>query len=93
MVVEIIISGGAVVTATEKADASIAINDGNIIGFGTDETLPNATETIDASGLLVIPGVIDPHVHIDEMFSIDSYESATGAAAVGGTTTYIDFAR
>ena len=92
MVVETIISGGTVVTATGETDASIAVNDGKIVGIGTDETLPDASETIDASGLLVMPGVIDPHVHIDDMFSIDSYESATGAAAVGGTTSYIDFA-
>ncbi|MDY6764851.1 MAG: allantoinase, partial [Halobacteria archaeon] len=39
-----------------------------------------------------MPGVVDPHVHIDDMFSFDTYETATSAAALGGTTTYIDFA-
>lgn len=51
-----------------------------------------ADGTVDASGHLVLPGVIDPHVHIHDMFSVDTYETATAAAALGGTTTYIDFA-
>jgi dihydropyrimidinase len=54
--------------------------------------MPTAERTIDASGLLVLPGVVDPHVHIDDHVSLDTYETATSAAALGGTTTLIDFA-
>ncbi|ADJ16574.1 D-hydantoinase [Halalkalicoccus jeotgali B3] len=54
--------------------------------------MPDAEETVDASGLLVMPGVIDPHVHIDDHVSLDTYETATSAAALGGVTTLIDFA-
>ncbi|ELZ04924.1 D-hydantoinase [Natrialba chahannaoensis JCM 10990] len=71
---------------------SIAINDGSIVEIGTDQSLPDATETIDATGKLVLPGVVDPHVHVADHVSIDSYQTATSAAALGGVTTFIDFA-
>src|SRR5687768_11435494 len=55
-----------------------------------------ADRTIDASGKLVIPGAIDPHVHMELPFggtvSSDSFETGTRAAAFGGTTSIIDFA-
>src|SRR5262249_44074255 len=55
-----------------------------------------ADKTIDASGKLVIPGSIDPHVHMELPFggtvSSDDFKSGTIAAAFGGTTTIIDFA-
>jgi dihydropyrimidinase len=92
MSVEKAITGGQLVTPDGTVDASIAIDDGTIVTVGQESTLPDANETIDASGMLVLPGVVDPHVHIDDMFSVDTYETATSAAAVGGTTTYIDFA-
>jgi dihydropyrimidinase len=73
-------------------DASIAIDGGSIIEVGEEAALPDAAETIDASGQLVLPGVVDPHVHIDDHVSLDSYRTATSAAALGGVTTFIDFA-
>jgi dihydropyrimidinase len=72
-------------------DGGIAIDDGEIVAIGDDSALPAADETVDASSQLVMPGIVDPHVHIDDMFSIDTYETATGAAALGGVTTCIDF--
>src|SRR4030095_6800044 len=54
-----------------------------------------ADELIDASGKLIFPGGIDPHVHLEMpfmgTFSSDSYETGTRAALFGGTTTVIDF--
>src|SRR5690606_23299296 len=54
-----------------------------------------ADQVIDADGLLIFPGGIDPHVHLDMpfmgTFSSDSYETGTRAALYGGTTTVIDF--
>ncbi len=92
MTIDTAITGGTLVTETGQFDAAIGVDDGEIVAVGAESTLPDATETVDASGRLVMPGVVDVHVHIDDQFSGDTYETATGAAAVGGTTTYIDFA-
>lgn len=89
--VETVIQGGTVVGPTDTFEADVAIDGERIVAVGDSESMPDADRTIDATGSLVLPGVIDPHVHIDDMFSFDTYESATKAAALGGTTTYIDF--
>lgn len=92
MPVDIIIKDGTLITSDGPIDASVALDDGVIAAVGQEDALPEADETVDASGQFVMPGVVDPHVHIDDMFSVDTYETATSAAAVGGVTTYIDFA-
>ena len=65
-----------------------------IVALGTDLSY-DATKVIDASNKLVIPGGIDPHVHLDMPFmgtsSSDDYYTGTKAALHGGTTTVIDF--
>ena len=92
MPADTIIRGGTLVGPTGTVEASIAIRDGRIVAVGEESSLPAADEVVDASGRLVMPGAVDPHVHIDDMFSFDTYETATRAAALGGTTTYVDFA-
>ena len=92
MTVDCVVKGGTLVAANGSTEASIAIDDGRITAIGSEESLPDAAATIDATGQLVLPGAVDPHVHVNDMFSADSYETATRAAAAGGTTTYIDFA-
>lgn len=92
MTVDTIISGGTVVTPEETLETSIAIDDGTIAAVGDAETLPDGEETVDASGKLVLPGVVDPHVHIDGYLSIDPYENGTKAAALGGVTSCVNFA-
>jgi dihydropyrimidinase len=92
MTVDTVITGGEVVTASDRFRADVAIDGGEIAAVGDADSMPDAEETIDATGRLVMPGIIDPHVHIDDMFSVDSYETATAAAALGGITTYVDFA-
>ena len=86
------IQGGTVVTPTDTFEADVAIDDGEIAAVGDGDSMPDADEVYDATGRLVMPGVIDPHVHVDDMFSMDTHETASKAAALGGTTTYIDFA-
>ncbi len=89
-----LIKNGRIITATDDYIADILI-EGDIIaaiGKGIQE---KADKTIDASGLLVMPGGIDPHVHLDMpfmgTFSSDTHETGTRAALFGGTTTVIDF--
>jgi dihydropyrimidinase len=91
MDVDTLIIGGTVVSPDTTRQGSVAIDDGKIVAIGDHATLPAASTTIDATNKLVMPGVVDPHVHVGDMFSMDSYESATAAAALGGVTTCIDF--
>jgi len=90
--VDTLIVDGTLVTESRVVEGCLAIDDGSIVAVGARDAMPPADEEIDAGGNLVMPGVVDPHVHIDDMFSIDTYETATAAAALGGTTTYVDFA-
>jgi dihydropyrimidinase len=92
IMVNTLISGGQVVTSSEVVEADVAIQDGVIAAVTTDGDDIDADTEINAEGCYVMPGIVDPHVHIDDMFSIDSYETATRAAARGGVTTLVDFA-
>jgi dihydropyrimidinase len=90
----LLIKNGRIVTASEDYTADIFIEDETVSSIGKNLSV-NAGETIDASGKLVFPGGIDPHVHLDMPFmgtySSDSYETGTLAALHGGTTMVIDF--
>ncbi len=90
----ILIRNGRIVTATDDYIADIFIEGEIISAIG--KNLPmQADTTIDATGKLVFPGGIDPHVHLDMpfmgTFSSDTHETGTRAALFGGTTTVIDF--
>lgn len=92
MGIETIIAGGTVVTGESTFEAAVAIDDGTIVGVGDEATFPAAGRRVDASGLLVLPGVVDPHVHLHGYNSIDTYETGTAAAAAGGVTSVVNFA-
>ncbi|MDL5363240.1 dihydroorotase family protein [Halalkalicoccus sp. NIPERK01] len=92
MAVETVIENGTIVTGRDTFDGALAIDDGTIVSIGAEHAMPETERTVDASGLLVMSGVVDPHVHIDDHVSLDTYETATSAAALGGVTTVIDFA-
>lgn len=90
----ILIKNGRIITATDDYTADIFIEGETISLIGKNLGI-NADTIIDASGKLVIPGGIDPHVHLEMpfmgAFSSDNYETGTLAALHGGTTTVIDF--
>lgn len=90
----ILIKNGHIVTAAEDFVADLFIEGEKISAIGKNLNVI-ANRTIDATGKLVFPGGIDPHVHLDMPFmgtsSSDTYETGTGAALHGGTTTVIDF--
>ena len=92
MSVDLNVVGGTLATVDGTLDAGFAVDDGTIVAVGSRETLPQADRTLDVDGLLVLPGIVDPHVHIDGFNSIDTYETGTAAAARGGITTVINFA-
>ncbi len=91
-----VIRNGTIVTASDTYAADIGINGDKISAIAAPLPVENAGRVIDASGLLVMPGGIDVHTHLDMPFggttSADDFETGTIAAAFGGTTTLIDFA-
>jgi dihydropyrimidinase len=93
---DLAIVGATVVTPSGVALADVGVVAGKIANVAPPGALEPARQTVDACGMLLIPGAVDPHTHLDaEMFSmqtIDDFESGTAAAAAGGVTTIVDYA-
>ena len=92
---DLAIRGGTLVTAADTIRADLGIRNGRIAAVA--ERITDAARTIDASGLLVLPGGIDSHVHIAQasgpgIVMADDFASATRAAAAGGNTCVMPFA-
>ncbi len=89
---DLVIQNGKIVTAGETLDADLAIQGGKIQAIGKNLS---GHKVLNAAGLLVLPGAIDPHVHLQmpagATTSSDNWQTGTTAAALGGTTTVIDF--
>src|SRR3984957_4324820 len=90
----LLIKNGEIVTASERYQADIYCEDETITRIDRNIAAPAGAEVIDATGKLVFPGFIDPHVHIYLPFmgtySKDTYETGSKAALAGGTTTLIE---
>ena len=90
----LLIKDGEIVTATDRYVADIWCEEETITAIGQDLAVPDSAEVIDAAGKYVFPGFIDPHVHIYlpfmGTFAKDTYETASRAALVGGTTSLIE---
>ena len=90
----ILIKNGTIVTASEISEADLFVEGDKISAIGKNLNV-KSDEEIDAKGKLIMPGGIDPHVHLDMpfmgTFSSDDYSSGTSAALFGGTTMLIDF--
>ena len=90
----LIIRNGQIVTATDSFVGDVLCEGEKIVSVGSGLSIPDGAKEIDASGKLVFPGFIDPHVHIHlpfmGTFAKDTHESASRAALVGGTTCYIE---
>ncbi|TRO54623.1 allantoinase, partial [Candidatus Bathyarchaeota archaeon] len=91
MTVDIVIKNGLTVLPTGITQSSIVIDGGKIIGIMSSSE-PKADRVIDARGKVVLPGMVDMHVHLrDPGFPArENFESGTRAAAAGGVTTVID---
>ncbi len=91
----LLIRGGEVVTASERFAADVRCEGGKIVALGEKLAPATGDETIDAAGKLVMPGFIDPHVHMELPFmgtvSADDFESGTASGLAGGVTSIIDF--
>jgi dihydropyrimidinase len=91
---DLVIRNGTVVTPDGVREADVAVRGGAITAIGKRLSLEDA-DIVDASGLLVLPGGVDPHVHLEAgtqgQRTADDFFTGTRAAALGGTTTIIDF--
>jgi len=91
----ILIRGGTTVLGREVEENDVLIRGETIADLG-DLSSADADEVVDAAGLLVLPGAIDPHIHFNErnkgQKGVHDYLTGGRAAAFGGTTTVIDFA-
>ncbi|MBA5778822.1 dihydropyrimidinase [Stappia sp. F7233] len=87
-----VIKNGTIVTADRTWKADVKIDGGKIVQIGQNLS---ADEVLDATGCYVMPGGIDPHVHLEMPFmgthSADNFESGTRAGLSGGTTMVVDF--
>jgi dihydropyrimidinase len=90
----LLIKGGEIVTPSERYVADIFCEDETITRIDRNIEPPRDAEVVDATGKYVFPGFIDPHVHIYLPFmgtyAKDTHETASKAALVGGTTTFIE---
>jgi dihydropyrimidinase len=98
MTYDALVRGGRVVVPELDApvDVDVAIADGRVAALLDRGHDARAEREWDVAGKLVLPGAIDPHVHVHWPYldsrTADDYETATRAAVAGGTTTIIDFA-
>lgn len=90
-----LIENGTVVTATDTFRGDILIGGERIITVGEVKDV-EADNVVDATGCLVLPGLVDNHTHLSMPFggtvTADDFDTGTAAAAAGGTTSIVDFA-
>jgi dihydropyrimidinase len=90
----LLIRNGEIVTVGSRLHADIYVENETITRIGKNLDAPTNAEIIDATGKLIFPGFIDPHVHIYlpfmATFAKDTHETGSVAALIGGTTTYIE---
>jgi dihydropyrimidinase len=90
---DLVISGGTVVTATDTVQCDIGVRDGRVVALAERLDAPN---TVDATGLLVLPGGVDSHCHIEQLLpdggaDEETWHTGSRSALAGGTTTAITF--
>ena len=90
---DLILRGGTVVTAEGTRRADLGIRGGRVAAVGD---LPEGAPGVDARGLLVMPGGVDVHAHVEQMsgaglMNADTFETAHRAALAGGTTSVVSF--
>jgi dihydroorotase len=92
LTVDLVLNHAKAYVNNETVECSLAIDDGRIFRIGKETIMPNSDVRNDLSGLLILPGLIDAHVHLrDEGKAYkEDFLSGTAAAAAGGFTTVLD---
>ena len=92
---DLVVRGGTLVTADAVFPADVGIIGDKIAAVVAPATPMGAVQTLDATGCYVLPGAIDAHVHLHMPtavgYTADDWRTGTTAAALGGTTTLVDF--
>lgn len=90
--VDLVIRGAKIVSPEQIVDASVAVADGRIVAVGHDDLMPAAREVFDATGLHLLPGAIDSHVHFRDPGypHKETWKTGSAAAACGGVTTVFE---
>lgn len=90
-----LIRGATLVDADASLRGDLLIENGRIAATGPNLEAPTGAHIVDAGGLLLMPGGIDPHTHMELPFmgtvASDDFYSGTAAGLAGGTTSIIDF--
>jgi allantoinase len=89
---ELVIRGPRVVTPDGVRPASVHVADGRIVAVAAIDAVPAGATVVDAGDALVMPGVVDTHVHVNEpgRTEWEGFNTATQAAAAGGVTALVD---
>src|SRR5437660_294101 len=89
---DLVVRGQHVVTPKGTVPAAIHIRDGRITAVRAFDDMPTDCEVVDAGDSVVLPGLVDSHVHVNEpgRTEWEGFATATRAAARGGTTTIVD---
>ena len=89
---DVAVINGTVVSPQGQARLDVGVECGRVVLLAAPGSLPAAAETIDATGLLVLPGTIDSHFHCraPSFPEREDFASGTRAAAAGGVTTVLE---
>src|SRR5689334_914243 len=88
----LVIRGERVVFPDGERPASIHVDGELIVAIGSADDAPPGAEIVDCGSLLISPGIVDSHVHVNEpgRTEWEGFDTATRAAAAGGVTTIVD---
>src|SRR3989442_3201468 len=92
MKADLVVKNGTVVTPQESFMGGVAIAGEKFVAIGTNDSLPEGKEVIDAKGKHILPGLIDAHVHFREpgLTYKEDFSTGSTAAVCGGITTVVD---
>ncbi|HZB45657.1 MAG TPA: amidohydrolase family protein, partial [Pyrinomonadaceae bacterium] len=89
---DLVVRSRRVVTPEGVGPASVHVRGGRVAAVASFDDVPEAGEVFDAGGSVLMPGLVDSHVHVNEpgRTEWEGFETATRAAAAGGTTTVVE---
>src|SRR5437667_4589620 len=96
---DLVIRGGDVVTPQGVGRWDVAVQGERIVAVGLPDPRTEAGRVIDAAGMIVVPGGVEPHTHLahrimmhpdEELYTLGPEDDSRGMA-FGGTTTHVDF--